>query len=85
MLAAELGFLMLPCAPGSAPELERTTAARLVFAAEADPREHRARVRLALARGLLLRAAVPHSPADVAALARRLGQIRKDGADLSPV
>lgn len=73
VLALELGFRMLPCMPGTAPELERTTAHEIVFAAEAGE-AHSTRVRLALARGLLLRAGVRHDPADVGTLARLLRQ-----------
>lgn len=73
VVALELGFRMLPCMPGSAPEFERSTAEEIVFAAEAGE-AHSTRVRLALARGLLLRAGVRHDPADVGTLARLLRQ-----------
>lgn len=72
-IADALNFALLPCAAGTRHELERTTCDRLVFACEPGIAAHAARVRLALARGLLLREGVPHHPDDVAALARRLG------------
>jgi hypothetical protein len=75
VIAFKLGFALLPCLPGSAPEWERTTTEQLAFAAEPDPRTHAERVRFALARGLLLRAGVPHTVADAHHLARRLRQI----------
>jgi len=81
VVALELGFQMLPCAPvtpgspAAAPEWFRTTTATIVFAAEPDEAAHADRVRLALARGLLLRANLTHTPADMFHLARRLRQI----------
>jgi hypothetical protein len=71
VVAHSLGFELLPCAPGQRPEFERTTATRIVFALEPSPAHHE-RVRAALARGLLLRAALRHNAADADALARRL-------------
>jgi len=73
VIALELGFEMLPCPAGSSPEYERTSTGRIVFACEAGTEPHAARVRLALARGLLLREGVAHGPDDVTELARRLG------------
>jgi hypothetical protein len=74
VVALELGFEMLPCSPGTTPEWD-STARRIAFAAEPCPFAHARRVRLGLARGLLLRAGVEHAFADVAILARRLRQI----------
>lgn len=74
VLAVALGFRLLPCPPGTSPELERTTAERLVFAAEPGAEAHADRVTLALARGLLLRDGRPHTPETVTRLARRLRQ-----------
>lgn len=75
VIALELGFEMLPRLPGTSPELTETSTAQIVFAAEPGAEPHAARVRLALAHGLLLRAEIPHAPADSHWLARRLRQI----------
>ncbi len=75
VVAFELGFALLPCVPGSAPEWAETTEAQIVFAAEPGTVAHADRVRLALARGLLLRSGLIHTPGDVRHLARRLRQI----------
>ncbi len=69
VVALDLGFEMLPCHPSGCPELVQTTASRLVFGAEGHPAAHASRVRLALARGLLLREGVSHLVEDVYALA----------------
>jgi hypothetical protein len=79
VIAAELGFELLPCPAGTAPELVRTCANRLVFACEAAEDAHTARVRQALARGLLLRARISHDARDVAKLAQLLAK-RANGA-----
>lgn len=75
VIAYALGFAMLPRLPGTAPEWAETTASQIVFAAEPGAVAHADRVRLALARGLLLRDGGPHTPGDVRHLARRLRQI----------
>ena len=75
VIALELGFALLPRVPGSAPEWSETTTAQIVFAAEPSASAHADRVRLALARGLLLRSGFAHTPGDVQHLARRLRQI----------
>lgn len=75
VIAHELGFDLLPCSPGSAPEWSKTTTAQIAFAAEPNDVEHAERVCLALARGLLLRAGIHHTIDDVQHLARRLRQI----------
>lgn len=75
VVAYELGFALLPRSPGTAPEWGETTAAQIVFAAEPGDVAHADRVRLALARGLLLRSGLIHTPGDVRHLARRLRQI----------
>ncbi len=75
VVAYELGFELLPCAPGSSPEYARSTATRLAFASEAGPEAHADRVRLALARGLLLRDGGEHGHREVRSLARRLATV----------
>ncbi len=71
-LALALGFGLLPCHPNQAVELERTTSELVAWGVAADRAEEQARIRLALARGLLLRSGSAHTVDDVAQLAELL-------------
>jgi hypothetical protein len=74
VIALELGFRMLPYMEGTAPEWGKTTSTTICFEAPGNEDLHADRVRLAIARGLLLRSGLPHTPADMGQLARRLRQ-----------
>lgn len=56
--ALELGFALLPCAPGCEPEIEHTTAHRIAYVPHADPVSHDQSVTLAIDRGMALRAQI---------------------------
>lgn len=72
VVADALGFRLLPCAPDSSPEFERTSATRIAWAADPDPAVHAVRLSMALARGLLIRDGRSHHAGDIGKLARML-------------